>query len=66
MILYQSDLTDEQKRQILLTYSFKEVINDKNLVLTLLQLAKNYFNFNHSTCKKDHLLYYNKLKTLKT
>ena len=65
MILWQSTLSDGEKREILLGYSFQQIISDKDLVITLLQLAKNYFGYHHSMCKKDHWLYYNRLKNLK-
>lgn len=60
--MWNSGKPDNEKLEILLSYSFERIINDKDLLITLLQLAKNYFGLNHSTCKKDHYLYYNKLK----
>lgn len=65
MLLWQKDIPDDEKRAILLSYSFDQVINDRELLVTLLQLSKNYFNFHHSMCKQDHFRYYNKLKNLK-
>ena len=65
MELWQSGKPDDEKLEILLSHSFDQVINNKGLLITLLQLSKNYFNFHHSMCKKDHYFYYNKLKTLK-
>jgi len=64
MSLWQSDKTDEEKLDILLSHTFDEIKKDPDLIVTLLQLSANYFNLPHSTCEKDHFWKYNKLKTL--
>ena len=66
MLLWQSDKTNDEKLEILLSHSFKEIVKNRELVVTLLQLAKSYFGYHHSMCGKDHLMFYNKLRNLKT
>jgi len=62
-MLWRSNVSDEKKREILLTYSFDEVKGDHDLIMTLLQLCKNYYNLEHTMCENDHKRYYNKLKS---
>ena len=48
----------------LLSHSFEE-IKGSELIKTLLKLSKSYLNLPYTDCEKEHLKYYQKLKSIK-